>query len=425
LLPAAYWFFRSSFPRQFEARLLAMLTGFCGAAAGLTLVLGPAVGEVAMEVYEIVALGALAYFTVALVRAVGAGERGAVLSLVGWLACAGAVVHDIMLDNGLVSGINLIPFGFIAFFLCQSGALAARFHSNFRRAEELSRQLRTVNEGLEVLVAERTRALLAKVSELELREEELTAAKAEATSANVAKSRFLATMSHELRTPLNAILGFSEVLQSQTLAPAGEARTVEYAQIINQSGAHLLSLINDILDLSKIEAGKWEMHAEPFEVGEVVAEAVRLATSREPIRARPATVRVAPDAPLLNADRRALIQMIVNLVSNAKKFTPPDGEVVIAAGLDGGGGIQISVSDTGVGMAPEDIPRALEVFGQLDNSLARKHQGTGLGLPIVNSLMQLHGGRLDLVSERGKGTTATLCFPPTRTATRAAKSNAA
>lgn len=424
LMPAAFWFFNSSFPKFFTRRVFEPIIFVCGALAAVNVLFGPAVGEYAVKAYELIALGLLFYFSIAFVLAVRGGERGAGLALAGWTVSALTVVHDILLDHGLISGINMIPFGFITFFLCLSGTLVARFHSDFRRAEELSRRLKSVNEGLEVMVQDRTHLLQTKVSELETRENELTQAKIVAQTANAAKSSFLATMSHELRTPLNAILGFSELIASESYGQAGDPRYVEYAQIINDSGKHLLSLISDVLDLSKIEAGKMELHAEPLDLDEVIADAVRLAGSKERLSTCRVTIDVPPAMPLLEADRRAVVQMLVNLVSNAKKFTPTEGTVIVSTYVEHGS-VFIAVTDTGIGMSAEDIPKALAMFSQLDNGLSRKHEGTGLGLPIVKSLMQLHGGSLKLESELGKGTMAELRFPAARTRSRLKGASAA
>ena len=243
----------------------------------------------------------------------------------------------------------------------------------------------------------------------------LALARDAAEAANVAKSRFLATMSHELRTPLNAILGFSELIANESFGPAGSPQYVEYARIIQESGSHLLSLIGDVLDLSKIEAGKMELKRETNDVEELLRESVRLAGATRGGSAqgpRP-EIKIASDVPALVADRRATIQMIVNLVSNAVKFTPAEGSVTVEAGRDADGSLYISVMDTGIGIAQADIPKALAPFSQIDDGRARQQGGTGLGLPIVKSLIELHGGTFVLEGEPGKGTRATLRFPPT------------
>ena len=249
----------------------------------------------------------------------------------------------------------------------------------------------------------------------------LATARDQAQAANVAKSRFLATMSHELRTPLNAILGFSEIIARETFGSCNNRQYVDYAQVIHESGAHLLSLINDILDLSKIEAGKLELHPEPNDLREVLDEAIRLVgTKRDTKKGPTPTVIVAPGLPLLTADRRALVQMIVNLVSNAIKFTPAGGAVSVTAQHNTTGGIEIRVADTGIGIAAKDIDKALAPFSQVDDGDTRRQEGTGLGLPIVKSLIELHGGTLTLESTVGQGTTATLSFPAGTAATAAA-----
>ncbi len=249
----------------------------------------------------------------------------------------------------------------------------------------------------------------------------IAAARDAAQAANIAKSRFLATMSHELRTPLNAILGFSEIIARQTFGPAGCAQYVEYAEIIHGSGAHLLSLISDILDLSKIEAGKLELKPEAIDVAELIAEALRLVGAKQAEGVGPVPhATVAPGLPALMADRRAAVQMIVNLVSNAVKFTPVDGDVAVDARCDQSGAIRITIADTGIGIAKADIPKALEPFVQVDDGAARHRGGTGLGLPIVKSLLELHGGEFILESDTGRGTRATLVFPRHRALVRAA-----
>ena len=262
------------------------------------------------------------------------------------------------------------------------------------------------------------------ISARKLFEANLADARDAAQAANVAKSRFLATMSHELRTPLNAILGFSDMIGKETFGPVGIPQYAEYGQIIHESGNHLLSLINDVLDLSKVEAGKMELDPEANDVAEIIAEAVRLAGARhgEGHGPSPQTV-AAPELPLLLADRRRLLQMIVNLISNARKFTPDEGSVTVHARMLAAGGIVITVTDTGAGIAPADIPKALEPFTQVDDSKSRRHAGTGMGLPIVKSLVELHGGEFTLESDLGLGTRASLIFPPAATRKRPSAPN--
>lgn len=243
-------------------------------------------------------------------------------------------------------------------------------------------------------------------------EAELKASKEAADLANRSKSEFLANMSHELRTPLNAILGFSEIIKDQLHGPIGDSKYVEYAKDIHQSGAHLLEIINDILDLSKIEAGRLEVHEQDVSVSEVAANCLRLI---EP-RAFEAGVTVRSDVPeglpILMADERLMKQVLLNLLSNAVKFTPKGGRIDVEARLLGDGRLEISVADTGIGMDEEGIERALRPFGQVDTSFSRKHQGSGLGLPLVVAFTERQGGCFDLESAIGKGTRVTLTFPP-------------
>jgi signal transduction histidine kinase len=233
-------------------------------------------------------------------------------------------------------------------------------------------------------------------------------------AANTAKSRFLATMSHELRTPLNSILGFSEIIRDERLGTLGDQRYGEYASYINESGAHLLSLIGDILDLSRIESGKLDLQFENVCIGELAEAAMRRAATRERKAGDCVSISLPPDLPQLSADRRALLQMLINLISNALKFTPTDGRITVSAFMRVDGGMTLQVKDTGIGMAPEDIPRALMAFTQVDDDLSRRHEGSGLGLTIVKSMMEQHGGRLTLQSAKGEGTTVSLEFPAGR-----------
>ncbi len=239
-------------------------------------------------------------------------------------------------------------------------------------------------------------------------------AKEEAEASNRAKSEFLAAMSHELRTPLNAIIGFSEVIKDEMFGPIGSTTYREYADDINGSGQHLLELINDILDLSKIEAGMEVLREEDIEVGDVAQSALRLVRQRADNSGHELKFEASEDLPLLCADKRKLKQILVNLLTNAIKFTEAGGEVTLAISARSDSGYIFQIIDTGIGMAPEDIPKALSQFGQLDGDLNRKYQGTGLGLPLTKALVDLHDGRLSLQSEVGVGTTATVCFPATR-----------
>jgi signal transduction histidine kinase len=244
-------------------------------------------------------------------------------------------------------------------------------------------------------------------------QEELVRARDEAMRANKAKSAFLANMSHELRTPLNAILGFSTFIEHQALGEIANKRYIEYAGDIRESGEHLLEIINDLLEHSRIEAGKIELREERFDIG-LACEQARMFC--EP-RAEKAGIRlrtlIAPDLPPIYGDELRLRQVLVNLVSNAVKFTP-NGSVDIVARVDGAGALRLDVRDTGIGMDAAGIEQALKPFGQVDNGLSRKFEGTGLGLPLAKSLVELHGGTLSIVSEQGVGTVVSVVLPAWR-----------
>lgn len=249
-----------------------------------------------------------------------------------------------------------------------------------------------------------------QTAELAALARELTAARNAANEANLSKSRFLANMSHELRTPLNAINGFSELILLEQFGPVQPPKYREFVQFINSSGEHLLSLINDLLDLSKIEAGKVELHVEPVEITEAARaalEGVRLLAAERGVALR---ADLDADCAKMHADPRALRQVLLNLMSNAVRFTPEGGMVRISAAAHPDG-VDIAVADTGIGMTPEDIREALEVYGQVRPSLGGVEAGTGLGLPLVKALMELHGGSLALTSEKGRGTIARVRFP--------------
>jgi two-component system, cell cycle sensor histidine kinase PleC len=243
---------------------------------------------------------------------------------------------------------------------------------------------------------------------------ELILARDEAEYANRAKSQFLAVMSHELRTPLNAIIGFSEMIHSELYGSLGDDRYKQYAQDIHNSGDHLLSIINDILDLSKIEAGQSELNEEEIDLAKMVTSIRRIMHERAAAAGISFLCDSGEGLPWVLADRRALKQILLNLLSNAVKFTPKGGRVELRMAIDPDRTLRIVVSDTGIGINAEDIPRAMAAFGQVDDSWSRKYEGAGLGLPISRALTQLHGGTLELSSQPGTGTTVTVRLPPER-----------
>lgn len=248
---------------------------------------------------------------------------------------------------------------------------------------------------------------------------ELERARLVAEESNRIKSQFVAHISHELRTPLNAIIGFSEVIRDALMGPL-TGRYRDYARDIHSSGAHLLHLINDVLDLSKVEAGRVDLHEETVDLAKLAEDCCRLVADSVRAGELKLTLELAPHLPLIRGDELRLKQILINLLSNAVKFTLAGGSIALTAAIAVDGGIAVSVADTGIGMAPEEIPVALEPFRQVDSAFNRRFEGTGLGLPLARRLAELHGATLSLSSVKGRGTIATLTLPASRVVERPA-----
>ena len=277
-----------------------------------------------------------------------------------------------------------------------------------RKRAEVELEKHLVEVELAKMAIERQSGELAALAE------ELTEARDEAQSANRTKSEFLAAMSHELRTPLNAIIGFSEMMNHEVFGPLNHDKYRDYAEDIHSSGSHLLELINDILDLSKVESGHEELYEEVIDVSRTVNSIIRLVDGRAEKHGVKLILDISDKPPPLFADERKLKQILVNLLSNAIKFTNPRGEVVLKVRGRMGEGYIFQVNDTGIGIASEDIPKVFSKFGQVDSALNRKYEGTGLGLPLTKCLIELHGGALEMESEVGVGTSLTVTFPAAR-----------
>ena len=270
--------------------------------------------------------------------------------------------------------------------------------------------LRRAHDELQQAVEERTRWLQKEISRRAKAEEQAQAAREAAEAASRAKTIFLANMSHELRTPLNAIIGFSELAVSVMEKPDLD-RYGGFLDNISESAHHLLRVISDILDVSRVEVGKVILRETEVDLAEVVRSAMRLVSHVVGSKKQSLEFQAEDGLPRIRADERLMKQIVLNLLSNAAKFIPESGSIRVAAAMSGAC-VTISVEDNGVGIAAEDIPMVLQPFGQAENAISPKHEGTGLGLPLAKGFMELHGGTLTLESQVGKGTKVVLSFPP-------------
>lgn len=290
------------------------------------------------------------------------------------------------------------------------------FVKNITTRKSLESKLLAFNHDLEERVAKRTHELQLEIERRWLTEASLKDALAKAEDAAKAKSQFLASMSHELRTPLNAVIGFADAIKSEIVGPIEPPQYAEYVKIIQNSGKHLLELINDILDLAKIESGKVDLTLAPLNLETIMDECLDLIGHRAEEAKIDLTGRVQEGLdPYLHGDARRIKQIFLNLLSNAIKFTPENGAISCCLSKDVAGVLTIRVSDTGVGIAAEDIPKVLSAYGQAEHGLDHIIEGTGLGLPISKKLAELHGGALNIESALGKGTTIVVTLPAEKT----------
>jgi signal transduction histidine kinase len=316
-------------------------------------------------------------------------------------------LHDLLLKEALRG-----EFGPVDDPVREARERAERFYSEVPIVTE-----RTTTSGRVLQIRRRAMpdgavvSLYSDITERKAAEETMKEARAQAELANAAKSEFLANMSHELRTPLNAIIGFAEVISSELLGPVRDKRQLEYIKDIHSSGLLLLSIINDVLDMSKIEAGKLVLAPERVALRPVIGESIRMVGERARSR-RLNLVTTVPDGEIsVWGDERAIKQITLNLLSNAVKFSHDGGRVDIRAWLDVAGGLMLEVEDCGIGMSADEIGRALQPFGQATPALTKTHGGTGLGLPIAKGLAEAHDGNLVIESTPGRGTLVRIMLP--------------
>jgi len=302
--------------------------------------------------------------------------------------------------------------------VCDALGLDITDHMEFeRRLEESQKELNS-----KFIELQRTKARLEVQSDALMRTtDQVTKSRDIAEEASRAKSEFLSNMSHELRTPLNAIMGFSDIIREQTFGPVGSIKYREYARDINDAGRHLLELINDVLDFSKIESGNEELYEEWIDVHDAIGSVTRMLHDQAQRSDVNITVEAPDELPPLYADEKKIRQILINLLSNALKFTDQGGTVTLTAWYNDSGGYVIQVEDTGIGIALKDIPKALGLFGQVDSAFNRRYEGTGLGLPLSKSLAEMHGGSLDIQSQVDVGTTVTVRLPTERVVHKSAE----
>lgn len=290
----------------------------------------------------------------------------------------------------------------------------ADLEAEIRQRREAEEKLRTVNTELESRVQDRTRDLVIEIGKQRDTAAALAMMKEQAEAANRAKTEFLANMSHELRTPLNAIIGFSSMMEEEVFGPLGHAKYSEYIRDVHTASEHLASILTEILDLARIESGRMNLQEEDLDIASVAEQCISMFTGLADKGGLKLVLNMDPELPLFRADEVRLRQVLINLISNAIKFTPPEGNITISGRFGVSGGLDLIVSDTGRGIPKKDLERVLEPFGQSENVFSRTHEGSGLGLSVAKALVTAHDGTLTLDSQLNEGTTITLHFPAER-----------